>query len=177
MSYSWVCTRRRCDSVRLCSHSQKISEILIINYINTRISLSHWDMVQSKCRKGSLLIGWAVVSSPGRKTWSLHAQLSGKALGSLKCSPGCSRTHVEYVMGMDNASGKLSPHSCSSESGEGANSGDGGDIPSPVLWRDTTWVGLLRVSVSLTLLSSLLVLLFSLESLLSTLTWFKSNVG
>lgn len=73
-------------------------------------------------------------------------------------------------MGTDNMSRKLSLSSYSSALGEGAKSGDGGDIPSSMLCRDTTWVGLLRSSVSFTLLSSPLMLLLCVESLLKTFT-------
>lgn len=78
---------------------------------------------------------------------------------------------------MDAESGKLWPRSCSSASGDGANSGEGGEIPPAVLCRDTTWVGLLRVSVSAPPSSSSLGLLFGLEAPQSALTGFISNLG
>lgn len=41
------------------------------------------------------LVLLSVVGSPGKRTWLLHTQISGKALSLLKYSSSCSGTHVE----------------------------------------------------------------------------------
>lgn len=78
----------------------------------------------------------------------------------------CSGTDLgkETEREVDMGSRGLSACSLSSVSGEGANSGEGGDVPSSMLCKDTICGGLLCVLVvlmllSLSLSSSLLVLL------------------
>ncbi len=90
---------------------------------------------------------------------------SFKFLSMTACRRLCSGTDLgkETEREVDMGSRGQSTCSLSSVSGEGANSGEGGDVPSSILCIDTTCGGLLCVLVVLMLLylslsSSLLVL-------------------
>lgn len=92
--------------------------------------------------------------------------------GSPNSCPGAG-TRAETVFELDSGS-----QGTSSMSGEGANSGEGGETLSYVWYRDTTREGLPFVVVTLVWTSSSsLILLCWLIPLLCAFTWSRSKVG
>lgn len=124
-----------------------------------------------------------------KKLMLLCIKLSGNTVRSVKslslitclCLYSGSDLGKLTLMAVGMGSRGQSVCSVSSVSGEGANSGEGGDVPSSMLCKDTTWTGLQCVFTSPMLLSlswsSSFLVLLCWQLLLSVFRWFKSKLG